>query len=325
MKRILTLIIALTMVLLCFAGCSKEKNDNDISVENEENDTSQLNENEVPDHSDDEVEISINEGEFDPISIVQDSYISYNGGGTDSPGHYYNGGGRAQIIFPENFEVEVIPGLHLKRMVRDSIIYSDSLDIIANNKLLGSIEFYFVGESLKYNDINKLSEGDVIKLSFSEHKESQGLEDNLTANGFSYVNIPEYITVPNLGELFTTNDVITAEDIDNIVSFADPKKEFYYNDFVYSEKPVAIYKGVVKSETVVGDAVVLKLIYERITEKSGYTLLVALTTCELTKHSNSPATCTFEAVATDGFNVNISEAEMIAAWDDNYTWEKLDY
>ena len=243
----------------------------------------------------------------------------------DYPGHMFNGGGRVCVVFPEDFDIEIIPGLYLKRMVRGSMIYSNSLDVIANNELLGSIEFYFVGETLKYNDINKLSDGDVIKLMFSEHKDSDGLDDNLAANGFSYVNIPEYITVPDLGETFSADDEITFEDIECVVSLADPKKVFYYNDFTYSKKPIAIYKGTAKSGSIIGDAVVLKLIYERVSAKTGYTLLVALTSCELTKHSNSSATCTFTAESSDGFNVGTSEVDMISAWNSDYTWTKLDY
>lgn len=322
MKRIFSLFLALVMVLLCFAGCSDETTNNDISTENNEGETSLLDENEFSDNSDDEVDVSVNEGEFDPLSIVKEEYITYDKGDTC---HYYNGGGSPKLVFPENFEVEILPGLYLKRSSSNLTVYSNILNVISDNQLLGSIEYYFVGETLKYNDINKLSEGDVIKLMFREDDKSNDLNDNLVANGFSMVEIPMYITVPNLGELFTINDTITEEDLNSIVSVADPKNEFYYNDYLYSERPIVIYKGVAKSATVIGDAVVLKLIYERVTEKTGYTLKVALTTCELTKHSNGPATCTFEAVASDGFNVNVSEAEMIATWDDDYTWEKLDY
>lgn len=322
MGKFMTIILVAVLILSCFAGCSKEENKGDNSSNKDKENTAQLNESEFADYSRPETEVSFKEGEFDPLSIVKEEYITYGKGNT---GHYYNGGGTPKLVFPENFEVEILPGLHLKRSSSNLTVYSNILHVISDNQLLGTIEYYFVGETLKYNDINKLSEGDVIKLMFREDDKSDDLNDNLAANGFSMIEIPMYIVVPNLGELFTINDTITEEDINNIVSTVNPKNEFYYNDYLYSEKPVEIYKGVAKSPTVIGDAVVLKLVYERVTEKTGYKLKVALTTKELTKHNNGHATCTFEVTASDGFNANISEAEMISAWNDNYTWEKLSY
>lgn len=327
MKKLVTIILIVALTLSCFAGCSKEESKGDISPNNDRENTSQLNENEFADSSSLETEVSLNEGEFDPLSVVKDEYIAYD---KTTAGHYYNGGGNVIITFPEDFEVEIIPGLFLRRMVRESIstVYSSSLDIIANNQLLGSIEFYFVGETLKFNNIAKLSEGDVIKLLFKESDESSGLEDNLAANGFSMVEIPMYITVPDLGDLFTVEDEITNADLQYIVSIADPTKcNSAFETSTYSEKPVAIYKGTINSKTAVGDAVVLQLIYEK-TEKYGtgtITKLVSFATSNLTKHDSSSATCAFSYGYALRFKNDISESEMISYWDTNYTWEKIDY
>lgn len=327
MKKLVTLILALILTLSCFSGCSKEENNDDSYLNNEDGNTSQLNESEFSDSSDSETEVSLREGEFDPLSIVKDEYITYD---KTTSGHYYNGGGNVKISFPEDFEVEIIPGLYLRRMVRDSIstIYSSSLDVIANNQLLGSIEFYFVGETLKYNNIAKLTEGDVIKLLFTESDESSGLEDNLAANGFSMVEIPMYVTVPDLGDLFTVEDEITSADIQYIISSADPTKcNSAFETSTYSERPVAIYKGTINSKTAVGDAVVLQLIYEK-TEKYGtgtITKLVSFPTSGLTKHDGASATCAFSYGHALRFNNDVSETEMFSHWDKDYTWEKLDY
>ena len=323
MKKLLTVILALTLILSCFAGCSKKDNNDDISSNNDSGNTSQLNENEFADSSNLESEVSLNEGEFDPLSIVKEEYISYDGGRSDFPGHCYNGGGRIQIVFSEDFEVEIIPGLFLKRMVRNSVIHSNSLDIIANNQLLGSIEFYFIGETLKYNNINKLSEGDVVKLMFREHKDSNGLEDNLIANGFSYLNIPEYITVPNLGELFKADDVVEKEDIDYAVA-AQQKISSTFGSFSLSEKPVAVYVGIANSPTVIGDSVVLNIIFKR-TYTTGKEELYMCSSAELTKHDKSNATCILDSSKSRTYKIGIADSDMIATWDTNYTWEKFDY
>lgn len=317
MKKLMSIILVMVLTLTCFAGCSKNKNNGDNSLDNERENTSQLTENEFSDDLD-SAGVSLNEGEFDPLSIVKDEYISY-----DKYGYYYNGGGTAVISFPADFEIEIIPGLYLK--ATGSGKNNHNLRVIYNNQSLGILEYRFVGETLRYNDINKLSEGDILELVVSEHDDSDGLDDNLAANGFTMVKIPMYITVPDLGELFTAEDTLSKTDIEYIVSMADPSiNDTAFVNFTYSEKPISIYKGVIKSKTTVGEAVRLKLIYER-TSDSGYKILFALTTCNLAKHDDNPVTCTFKIEEAYGYKVDIAEADMIAEWSEDYTWEKLDY
>lgn len=326
MKKLLQIVLVLVVILSCLAGCSDEKDNDNISSNNGSNNTSQLTESEFSDTSNTE-EVSLNEGEFDPLSIVKDEYIRY-----DKYSNYYNGGGSAIISFPEDFEVEIVPGLFLKTyrsgLLTNGTVSTRSLEVIHNNQSLGILEYYFVGETLKYNDADKLTEGDIIQLLFAEHDDSEGLYDNLTANGFSMAKIPMYITVPDLGHLFTVEDELTNADLQYIISKADPTScNAAFETSTYSEKPVAIYKGTINSKTAVGDAVVLQLIYEK-TEKYGtgtITKLVSFSTSELVKHDGSSVTWRFKYSDALRFKIDISESEMISYWNENYTWEKLNY
>lgn len=305
MKRLIALFISLSLMLCCFVGCSN-------SSDSTEKKSSEKKSNEK------ESNVSVlKDGEFDPKSIVKDSFISFGQ-------HYYNGGGKIKVVFPTDFEIEITSGLYLKTMVRNSLINSSCLDVVSNNQLLGTLEFYFVGEELAYNDINKLTQGDTVKLVVREHDSSTGLEDNLAANNFTWVKLEKIIKVPDLGKLYQKADKISQNDIDSITAIANiiNSTPFLGKKYTIAEQPVMVFKGTAKSATVIGDPIKVKLVFKR-TYDTGKTDLYVLTTEELTKHSEAPATCYFNSSKANWYSVDISETDMVAKWDNNYIWEKI--
>lgn len=48
-------------------------------------------------------------------------------------------------------------------------------------------------------------------------------------------------------------------------------------------------------------------------------------TSEIARHDDSSITWRFKYLDALRFKIDIAEADMIAEWSEDYTWEKLDY